>query len=83
MTTLNEPVQASTIPASLKSMMDLVSPFGLVSRLSWLKATEGEPEYQIVSGSLGNPGEVLTAQSSWSHDPASGNFDGAAWRPGL
>ncbi|MFD4532217.1 YcaO-like family protein [Kitasatospora sp. NPDC058397] len=55
----------------------LVSPYGLVSRLTWLPVTEGEPDFPIFSGSLGNPGAALSAQSEWVHDPSSGNFDGA------
>ncbi|MFI9320427.1 YcaO-like family protein [Kitasatospora aureofaciens] len=58
-------------------MGKLVSPFGLVSRLTWLPVTEGEPDFPIFSGSLGNPGAVLSAQAEWAHDPSSGNFDGA------
>ncbi|MEV6978343.1 YcaO-like family protein [Kitasatospora sp. NPDC093806] len=48
-----------------------------MSRLTWLPVTEGEPDFPVFSGSLGNPGAVLASQSAWSHDPASGNFDGA------
>ncbi|WP_331452452.1 YcaO-like family protein [Streptomyces sp. SS162] len=54
-----------------------MSPYGLVSRLTWLPVTEGEPDFPIFSGSLGNPGAVLPAQAEWTHDPSSGNFDGA------
>ena len=65
------------VPESLLAMGKLVSPFGLVSRLTWLPVTEGEPDFPIFSGSLGNPGAVLSAQAEWAHDPSSGNFDGA------
>ncbi|MEU9005183.1 YcaO-like family protein [Streptomyces sp. NPDC048551] len=58
-------------------MGKLVSPYGLVSRLTWLPVTEGEPDFPVFSGSLGNPGAVLAAQTEWTHDPSSGNFDGA------
>ncbi len=65
------------VPESLRAMGRLVSPYGLVSRLTWLPVTEGEPDFPIFSGSLGNPGAVLSAQAEWTHDPSSGNFDGA------
>jgi ribosomal protein S12 methylthiotransferase accessory factor len=58
-------------------MGKLVSPFGLVSRLTWLPVTEGDLRFRIFTGSLGNPGAVLASQSQWEHDPSSGNFDGA------
>ncbi|HET6858714.1 MAG TPA: YcaO-like family protein [Streptomyces sp.] len=65
------------MPASLRAMGKLVSPYGLVSRLTWLPVTEGEPDFPVFTGSLGNPGAVLAAQSEWTHDASSGNFDGA------
>ncbi|MDO5099893.1 MAG: YcaO-like family protein [Corynebacterium sp.] len=65
------------IPPSLLPFGDLLSPLGLVSRVQQLPSTEGEPRYPIYTGSLGNPGEVLGTQKGWSHDPNSGNFDGA------
>lgn len=77
MTTLETAEREAAIPASLRAMSKLASPYGLVSRVSWLRATEGEPEFRIASGSLGDPGEVLASQGLWNHDPASGNFDGA------
>ncbi len=67
----------STLPASLAAMRHLVSPYGLVSKVSELPITEGEPRFHIYSGSLGNPGEALAVQSGWVHDMTSGNFDGA------
>ncbi|MFI6597077.1 YcaO-like family protein [Nonomuraea sp. NPDC050536] len=67
----------AVVPESLREMGKLVSPYGLVSRLSWLPVAEGEPNFPIYSGSLGNPGAVLSTQAGWEHDPSSGNFDGA------
>ncbi len=55
----------------------LVSPYGLVSRLSRLPVADGEPRFAIYSGSLGNPGRVLDEHPHWSHDPTMGNVDGA------
>ncbi|MFE9367949.1 YcaO-like family protein [Streptomyces sp. NPDC006978] len=77
MRTLQATPLSASVPASLRAMGKLVSPYGLVSRLTWLPVTEGEPDFQVYSGSLGNPGAVLASQSAWSHDPTSGNFDGA------
>ncbi|RCG30557.1 hypothetical protein DQ384_14730 [Sphaerisporangium album] len=77
MRTLEEVPKSTDIPASLQNMGKLVSPYGLVSRLTWLPVAEGEPDFPIFTGSLGNPGAVLDAQAAWAHDPASGNFDGA------
>lgn len=68
---------ADEVPESLRQMGALVSPYGLVSRVSELPVTEGEPNYAIFSGSLGNPGEAITVQQGWTHDAISGNFDGA------
>jgi ribosomal protein S12 methylthiotransferase accessory factor len=65
------------VPDSLRAMSRLVSPFGLVSRVTELPVTEGEPEFAIFSASLGNPGEALDVQQGWTHDAVSGNFDGA------
>ncbi|MFD8492798.1 YcaO-like family protein [Amycolatopsis sp. NPDC059657] len=58
-------------------MRKLVSPFGLVSRLTWLPVTEGEPVYSIYTGSLGDPGAAVPTQAGWAHSASSGNFDGA------
>lgn len=77
MRTLQAPTLSAAVPPSLRAMGKLVSPYGLVSRLTWLPVTEGEPDFPVFSGSLGNPGAVLSAQSEWTHDPTSGNFDGA------
>jgi ribosomal protein S12 methylthiotransferase accessory factor len=77
MRTLQAIPRSATVPASLRKMGKLVSPYGLVSRLTWLPVTEGEPDFAIFSGSLGNPGAVLAAQAEWTHDASSGNFDGA------
>jgi ribosomal protein S12 methylthiotransferase accessory factor len=68
---------SEALPASLRAMRKLVSPYGLVSRLTWLPVTEGEPDFPIFTGSLGNPSAALRAHDGWDHDPASGNFDGA------
>lgn len=67
----------TALPPSLKKMSKLMSRYGLVSKVSWLPVTEGEPNFPIYTGSLGNPGEALTVQRNWHHDPNSGNFDGA------
>ncbi|EHN72323.1 YcaO-like family protein [Streptomyces coelicoflavus ZG0656] len=77
MRTLEETPDSPVVPASLRAMSALVSPYGLVSRLTWLPVTEGEPDFPVFTGSLGNPGAVLNAQAEWTHDPSSGNFDGA------
>lgn len=58
-------------------MSRLVSPFGLVSNLTWLPVADGEPDFAVYSGSLGNPGVALHGHSTWAQDPTSGNFDGA------
>ena len=68
---------AAGLPQSLERMGRLVSPYGLVSSLSWLPVAEGEPDFSIYSGSLGDPGQALAVQAGWDHDPSSGNFDGA------
>ncbi|WP_214326793.1 YcaO-like family protein [Nonomuraea sediminis] len=65
------------VPESLRDMGRLVSPYGLVSRLTWLPVAEGEPAFKIYTGSLGNAGAALASLRGWEHDPASGNFDGA------
>ena len=62
---------------SLRAVDRLVSPYGLVSRSSRLSGAEGDPSYPIFTASLGMPGAVLLNQVGWSHDAASGNFDGA------
>lgn len=67
----------ATVPESLRAMSRLVSPYGLVSRVTELPVTEGEPHFSIYTGSLGNPGEALAVQEGWTHDAISGNFDGA------
>ncbi|MDP4502353.1 YcaO-like family protein [Nonomuraea turcica] len=70
-------MKADVVPASLREMSKLVSPYGLVSRLTWLPGAEGEPDFPIYTGALGNPGAALSVQAGWEHDPSSGNFDGA------
>ncbi|MER5618742.1 YcaO-like family protein [Streptomyces sp. NPDC002215] len=77
MRTLQATPHSEAVPESLREMGKLVSPYGLVSRLTWLPVTEGEPDFPVFSGSLGNPGAVLAAQAEWRHDASSGNFDGA------
>ncbi|MEU0585670.1 YcaO-like family protein [Streptomyces sp. NPDC006132] len=77
MRTLQATPQGAAVPESLRRIGKLVSPYGLVSRLTWLPVTEGEPDFEVFSGSLGDPGAVLAAQSEWTHDASSGNFDGA------
>ncbi|MYT15722.1 ribosomal protein S12 methylthiotransferase accessory factor [Streptomyces sp. SceaMP-e96] len=77
MRTIQAPPLSPTVPASLREMGKLVSPYGLVSRLTWLPVTEGEPDFSVFTGSLGNPGATLAAQAEWTHNPSSGNFDGA------
>ncbi|MFE4368023.1 YcaO-like family protein [Streptomyces sp. NPDC056835] len=77
MRTLKATPHGAAVPASLRAMGKLVSPYGLVSRLTWLPVTEGEPDFPVYTGSLGNPGAVLATQSEWTHDASSGNFDGA------
>ncbi|MFC7929903.1 YcaO-like family protein [Streptomyces cinereoruber] len=77
MRTLQATPQGAAVPESLRRIGRLVSPYGLVSRLTWLPVTEGEPDFAVFSGSLGDPGAVLAAQSEWTHDASSGNFDGA------
>lgn len=72
-----EAPRTRSVPASLAAMGRLVSPYGLVSKLTPLPIREGEPFYSVVTGSLGNPGAVLAAHPDWEHDPSSGNFDGA------
>ncbi|WP_447644582.1 YcaO-like family protein [Nocardioides zeae] len=74
---VNPALPDGDVPDSLRRMGDLVSSFGLVSRVHELPITEGEPRYPIFSGSLGNPGEALSVQAGWTHDAISGNFDGA------
>lgn len=68
---------STSVPPSLRSMSKLVSPFGLVSTLTWLPVAEGEPEFAVYSGSLGNPGAALAGHGDWVNDPVAGNFDGA------
>lgn len=75
-TTVNT-LAGSHVPPSLRRMRQLVSPYGLVSRLTWLPVTEGEPDFPTFTASLGNPGAALAVQKGWAHNPASGNFDGA------
>lgn len=58
-------------------MRKLVSPFGLVSRLTWLPVTEGEPVFSIYTGAIGDPGAAVPTQTGWVHNASSGNFDGA------
>jgi ribosomal protein S12 methylthiotransferase accessory factor len=65
------------MPANGSTLDSLVSPYGLVSRLSRLPVADGEPRFSIYSGSQGNPGRVLDAHPHWSHDPTMGNVDGA------
>lgn len=65
------------VAKTLKPMGRLASPYGLVSKVTQLPITEGEPRFPIYSASLGNPGEVLDVQTGWDHDAMSGNFDGA------
>ncbi|WNM29183.1 YcaO-like family protein [Streptomyces sp. Li-HN-5-11] len=77
MRTLQATPQSAAVPESLRRIGKLVSPYGLVSRLTWLPVTEGEPDFAVFSGSLGDPGAVLAAQAEWTHDASSGNFDGA------
>jgi ribosomal protein S12 methylthiotransferase accessory factor len=72
-----EAPRGTGVPASLQAMGKLVSPYGLVSKLTWLPINEGDVDFPIFTGSLGNPGAVLSAQLDWMHDPSSGNFDGA------
>src|SRR5690606_32059585 len=72
-----EAPRTRSVPASLAAMGRLVSPYGLVSKLTPLPIREGEPFYSVVTGSLGNPGAVLAAHPDWEHDPSAGNFDGA------
>jgi ribosomal protein S12 methylthiotransferase accessory factor len=77
MRTLQATPQGAAVPESLRRIGKLVSPHGLVSRLTWLPVTEGEPDFAVYSGSLGDPGAVLAEQAEWTHDASSGNFDGA------
>ncbi|MEU5399955.1 YcaO-like family protein [Streptomyces sp. NPDC005963] len=77
MTTLQSTPQGSAVPDSLRRIGQLVSPYGLVSRLTWLPVTEGEPDFAVYTGSLGNPGAVFATQTEWKHEASSGNFDGA------
>ncbi|GEB58583.1 hypothetical protein GCM10017674_46590 [Streptomyces gardneri] len=65
------------IPESLLRIGQLASSYGLVNRVTRLPVAEGEPDFPIFTASLGNPGEVLSEQSGWEHNPSSGNFDGA------
>ena len=62
--------------AGLERMAELVSPYGLVSRVSRLPVGPGEPDFNIHSGSLGDAGQLQGAQR-WVQDPEQGNFDGA------
>lgn len=65
------------IPDSLLRIGRLASSYGLVNRVTRLPVAEGEPDFPIFTASLGNPGEVLSEQTGWEHNPSSGNFDGA------
>jgi len=74
---INDVLDGAAVSPTLKNMRKLVSPYGLVSSVTWLPVTEGEADFAIYTGSLGNPGEALAVQQGWEHDIASGNFDGA------
>ena len=65
------------VAPSLASMGALVSPYGLVSRVNWLPVTEGDPDFYVYSGSLGDPSAVLPVQQGRVHRGDSGHFDGA------
>ncbi|MBD2760630.1 YcaO-like family protein [Yimella sp. cx-573] len=67
----------STVPAGLRRIGRLTSPYGLVSSVSRLPVADGEPDFPIYTSSLGDPGQVLAQHAGWEHNPEAGNFDGA------
>lgn len=67
----------TALPAGLRRIGRLTSPYGLVSSVSRLPVADGEPDFPIYTSSLGNPGHVLSQHAGWDHSPESGNFDGA------
>jgi len=70
------PAVAAPAEDALERMAGLVSPYGLVSRVSRLPVGAGEPNLNIHSGFLGDAGQ-LSGATRWVHDPNQGNFDGA------
>jgi ribosomal protein S12 methylthiotransferase accessory factor len=67
----------TALPESLRRMSALVSPYGLVGRVSRLPVADGEADFPIYTASIGHPGHVLNEQADWTYHPSSGNFDGA------
>ncbi|MCX2181114.1 YcaO-like family protein [Streptomyces sp. SKN60] len=65
------------IPAELRRLEDLVSPYGLVSRTAPLPVREGEPPFAVQLAHLGVPSRALPNLRTWAHDSDTGNSDGA------
>jgi len=57
-------------------MSKFVLLFGLVFMLMWLLVVEGEFEFVVYSGLLGNFGVVFMGYFDWVNDFVVGNFDG-------
>ncbi|MFJ6439854.1 YcaO-like family protein [Streptomyces sp. NPDC091649] len=65
------------IPAELRALEQLVSPYGLVSRTAPLPVREGEPPFAVQLAYLGVPSRALGNLRTWAHDEDTGNSDGA------
>jgi ribosomal protein S12 methylthiotransferase accessory factor len=65
------------ISAELRSLEELVSPYGLVSRTAPLPVSEGEPSFAVHLAHLGVPSRALANLHGWDQDEDTGNSDGA------
>ncbi|GGF53896.1 hypothetical protein GCM10011519_29740 [Marmoricola endophyticus] len=66
----------SSVPASLRAVERLVSPYGLVNASAVVPRAPGDPRFTVHASYVGNPGAVLGGLSGWSHDVNMGNMNG-------